>query len=277
MSDQYDSLRGVGLTVGTPMFGGQCYSEYAMSLAGLSGLCGNYHIRFKLRVLTNHSFIPLARNLIANDFLKSDTEHLLFWDADVGIDPKNILTLMQIQKSNPKIDIIGAVYPLKKIDWHNAQKAVLAGTHVDELDSFACRFPGGGYDFDRQGSEMIVKVDKLATGMMMISKSALERWAKFYPDETYGFDGTITDGLYKKGLVKEEIIDLMKTDKRTAFFQGGIDKETGQFLPEDFLFCKTATEAGLNIFVCPWMELTHTGINIFRGSVLNNYQNNLPI
>lgn len=277
MSDQYESLRDVGLTVGTPMYGGQCFGEYTLSLTGLATICGRNGIKLSASYLYNESFISRARNFIANDFLEYECEHLLFWDADVGIDPKNILTLMQIQRSNPKIDIIGAAYPLKNVNWHNVQKAVLAGVPVAELEYHASRFPCSKPDFDAAGSELIVKVDKLATGMMMISRSALKRYAQFYPEDTYTFDGTLTKCLFRKNLSDDEIIEAMSTSKRTAFFKGGLDKETGEFLGEDYLFCKMASEAGLNIFLCPWMQLSHTGNNVFRGSVLNNWNNNLAI
>lgn len=246
----FDALAGRGLFVATPMYGGQAYAGYTRAIAKVAQLSGAHCLKFDYTSVVNQSLVPLARNSLCNEFLKSDCEHLLFWDADVEINPLNVFELMQLQAQDERFDVIGAVYPVKKVRWDVVAKAVNAGVSEDRLHLFQAAFPFNTVDEGIDASELMkpLEVKSLTTGMMMIRRSALKRFAEAYPRARY-------KDRHKDG---PEII---------AFFQGGLDEETGAFLPEDFHFCKMVRDIGLNIWACPWMATSHTGTHEFIGSI----------
>ena len=207
----FEALKDRGLYIATPMYGGQCFSGYAFALAKLSELCGAGGIKLHIDFPYNSSLIPLARNLLANRFLETDCEHLLFWDADVEIAPANIFKLMAHQADNPAYDIIGAAYPVKRIRWDVVEKAVHAGFKGPELQDYAAGFPvlpiaNATYD-DGLNLNAPMEVESITTGMMMIRRSVLERFANEYPDLRYWDTG-------------------MSSNIQVSFFDCGVDAES---------------------------------------------------
>ena len=58
--------------------------------------------------------------------------------------------------------------------------------------------------------------------------------------------------------------------KITAFFDCVItDDEHNRYLSEDYMFCQYAQKIGIDIWLCPWMRLTHTGTYTFGGSLVD--------
>ncbi len=50
------------------------------------------------------------------------------------------------------------------------------------------------------------------------------------------------------------------------FFESGRDGE-GYYQPEDYAFCKRWIKLGGDVWVCPWMTLTHRGTMNFTGNI----------
>jgi hypothetical protein len=49
----------------------------------------------RLPLLLGHEpLIPRARSFLADEFLRSDASHLFFIDADIGFDPKAVITML---------------------------------------------------------------------------------------------------------------------------------------------------------------------------------------
>jgi hypothetical protein len=94
------------------------------------------------------------------------------------------------------------------------------------------------------------------TGFMMVQRSAFERYAKAYPEFSYkpdhirtkNFDGT------------REIM---------AYFDCVICPDTKRYLSEDYMFCQWARKAGIKVWMCPWMKLSHMGSYMFGGSLVD--------
>ena len=95
---------------------------------------------------------------------------------------------------------------------------------------------------------------ELGTGFMMISKKALEKFAKSYPEYSY-----------KPDHVRTEAFDGSR--EIMMFFQAEIDPKTKRYLSEDYWFCQKSHEIGLKTWLCPWMKLQHVGSYIFGGSL----------
>ena len=91
---------------------------------------------------------------------------------------------------------------------------------------------------------------------MMIRRSALEKYAAFYPQY-----------MYKPDHVRTEHFD--GTREIMAYFDCVIDPKTKRYLSEDYFFCQNMREAGGKVFLCPWMKLKHVGSYVFGGSLID--------
>jgi len=94
MQIDLEALRKQKLFVATPMYGGMCSGPYCRSVSDLRGLCAEAGIPMQTYFLYNESLITRARNMCCDEFLRSDCTHLMFWDADIGAEPKDVLAMM---------------------------------------------------------------------------------------------------------------------------------------------------------------------------------------
>jgi hypothetical protein len=254
-----EELRKNKLFVATPMYGGQCAGMFAKSTADLSGLCTSYGIPLQFYYLFNESLITRARNYCVDEFMRSEAEHLLFIDSDIGFNPQDVIALMALQAQEPdKYEIIGGPYPKKCISWEKIKLAVdkgIADEDPNVLDKFV-----GDYVFNpKNGSGSIpisepVEVLEIGTGFMMITKAALKKFMAKYPEY-----------MYKPDHVRTEHFD--GTREIMMFFQAEVDPASKRYLSEDYWFCQKAQQAEIRTWFCPWMKLQHVGSYIFGGSL----------
>lgn len=254
-----EDLQPYSIFLATPMYGGQCTGSYAKSVIDLSMLCAVNGIRMKHYFLFNESLIQRARNYCVDEFMRSDCTHMLFIDADISFNPRDALTLLGLQINDPEqFDILSAPYPKKTIAWEKVKVAVDHGRanespfHLDQyIGDFAFN------PIDKTGSVPLnqpVQVGEAATGFMLIPKYVLEKYADAYPELKYKPDHARTahfDG----------------SNEITAFFDCGIDPDTKRYLSEDYWFSQKARKAGLSVWMCPWMNLNHTGTYVFKGNL----------
>ena len=254
-----EELRKNKLFVATPMYGGQCAGLFAKSTADLSALCTSYGIPLQFYYLFNESLITRARNYCVDEFMRSEAEHLLFIDSDIGFNPQDVIALMALQAQEPeKYEIIGGPYPKKCISWEKIKLAVdkgIADEDANILDKFV-----GDYVFNpKNGSGAIpisepVEVLEIGTGFMMITKAALKKFMAKYPEY-----------MYKPDHVRTEHFD--GTREIMMFFQAEVDPASKRYLSEDYWFCQKAQAADIRTWFCPWMKLQHVGSYIFGGSL----------
>lgn len=254
-----DLIRNYSLMIGTPMYGGQCTGLFTKSTNELSTLCAQNGIKLKFYYLFNESLVQRARNYITDAFMRSDCTHLMFIDADIGFDARDVLTLLGLQASDPKrCDIITGPYPKKTIAWEKVAAAYQQGAALDNpfnLSKFTSDYVfnpiRGTKSFDMNKP---VEVAEAGTGFMLIPRTALDRYKTTYPEQSYRPDHLRTanfDG-------SSEIV---------AYFDCVIDPETKRYLSEDYYFCKQARKAGLSLWMCPWMKLDHVGSYVFKGDL----------
>jgi hypothetical protein len=254
-----ETLRKRKLFVAVPMYGGQCAGMYAKSSNDLSALCARYDIPLQFYYLFNESLITRARNYCCDEFMRSDAQHLMFIDSDIGFNPNDVLALMALQaQDEEKYDIIGGPYPKKCISWEKIKHAVDKGV-ADEDPNVLEKFVGD-YVFNPKGGQSEiplnepVEVLEIGTGFMMITKKAMQKFADSYPQYSYKPDHVRTtnfDG-------SREIM---------MYFQAEVDPKSKRYLSEDYWFCQKAHEVGLRTWFCPWMALQHVGTYIFGGSL----------
>jgi hypothetical protein len=254
-----EDLRKRKLFLATPMYGGQCAGMFTKSIADLSALCTNYGIPLQLYFLFNESLITRARNYCVDEFMRSEAEHLMFIDSDIGFNPHDVIALMALQAQEPeKYNIIGGPYPKKCISWEKIKLAVdkgLADEDPGNLDKYV-----GDYVFNpKQNTGSIAigepcEVLEIGTGFMMITKDACKKFVESYPQYSYRPDHVRTEAF-------DGSREIMQ------FFQAEIDPKSKRYLSEDYWFCQKVQEIGLSTWFCPWMKLQHVGSYIFGGSL----------
>lgn len=234
------------LFIATPMYGGQCSSIYAKGVSDLAIVSTHYGLRMATAFLGNESLIPRARNVLADFFLKSPCEHLMFIDADIGFRAQDVLELLILQIQHPEYDIIGAPYKVKSIfeDRYAFQMTTVQADKASIENAASV-----------QGITEPIEVSGIGTGFMLIRKSVFLKFQEAFPDYKYIIDTIVEgDGGGKKTLGQE----------MRMFFHAEIDPVTHRYLSEDYWFSRRCQEIGIRTWLCPWMPLRHAGTHFFE-------------
>lgn len=256
-----NELKKFKLFIGTPMYGGMCSGLFARSTADLSALCTHYGLQLQLYYLFNESLITRARNYICDEFMRSDATHLMFIDADIGFDARDVLALMVLSIQNSDYDIIGGAYPKKCIAWEKVMQAAnrgLGDNNPQDLEKYI-----GDFVFNPKAGTTQIKVNEPAevmevgTGFMMIRRNTMQ---KFH-------DTFFEKYKYRPDHVRTEHFDGSR--HILQFFQAEIDPKSERYLSEDYWFTQKCHEIQLRTWLCPWMKLQHMGSFVFGGSLLD--------
>jgi hypothetical protein len=237
------------IMVATPCYGGNVTSLYTLSLLELQRACAERKIGLSFRLIAGDSLITRARNLAVQQFLEHrDATHLLFIDADIGFSVDQALALLAADK-----DVCGAIYPLKRLDWGWIRAQAKAG--IDNLAATTLNYVldlAEGETLPPQGDFFRVKY--IGTGFMLIRRAVFARMAESFPETEFR---KIHIGLN---------IDAAAA-KAHAFFDCVIDSETGEYLSEDYTFCKRWRQIGGEIWAYANSRLTHIGNMAFEGDL----------
>ena len=260
ISVSIEELRKRKIFIATPMYGGMCTGQYCKSSADLAILASKYGMDVRFFYLYNESLITRARNYLVDEFLRSDCTHLMFIDADIGFDPDDVIALSVIAETGSDKEVVCGPYPKKCISWEKIKKAVdrgFADKDPQQLERYV-----GDYVFNpTDGQESIalnepVEVLEGGTGFMIIQRGVFEKYRKAYPHLSY-----------KPDHVRTEHFDGSR--EIHAYFDCVIDPKTKRYLSEDFMFCQYARDAGMKVWLCPWMKLEHQGTYVFGGSLID--------
>lgn len=253
-----EELRKRKLFVATPMYGGMCYGGYTQSMINLAIACVRYGVEMRVYNIFNESLITRARAYCAQAFLDSDCTHLLFIDSDITFDPDSVLTLLALQSDESPYDVIAGPYPKKCISWEKIKQAVDKGA-ADENPNNLEKFVGD-YVFNLAGGQTKmhlnepVEVMETGTGFMMIRRKTFEDFRAAYPELLFKPDHVRTEGF-------DGSREVM------MFFDTVIDPESKRYLSEDYMFCQYVRRMGGKVWLCPWIQLKHTGTYIYGGSL----------
>jgi hypothetical protein len=243
----------MNITIATPMYGGISKSVYVACLNELMSKLGEAGHTVRHVSITNESLITRARNTLAHMFLKSDSDALLFIDADHGWVSDDIVKMVNSGK-----DLIGAIYPMKSINWDNVHAAAISGRPANELalysGNFAINFLPENQEF--KGDEAF-KVRDIGTGMMFIRRIVFE---------------TITP-LCKKYKNNSPSADIAMGEEMIEFFPTIItDEPESILLSEDYAFCHLWRQTGHSVYAAPWVRITHAGEYNFGGFFLKTLE-----
>lgn len=241
------------LFIAMPMYGGMCCGMTTKSMLDLQALMINYGVEVKFSFLFNESLIQRARNYLTDEFYhRSDCTHLMFIDADIAFNPQDILAMLALDK-----EIVGGPYPKKSIEWGQLHKAIKKNPNlpVEEYSKLAGSMvfnPAGGTQ--KFSITEPLSVLETGTGFLMISREALKKFEEAYPEQSY-----------KPDHVGQANFDGSR--EITAFFDCHIDETTKRYLSEDYYFCQQCRKIGIEVWLCPWMNLSHIGSYIFQGNL----------
>jgi hypothetical protein len=290
-----ERLRGRRIFVGTPMYDGKCHSEFAFSIAQLTALCTQLGIELRFHFACHDALLAKARNGTVDEFLKSTADHLIFIDSDIGFDARDVVHLLALQALDDGqrgFDVLAAPYPLKQLSWARVLLAAKAGLADEDPDALA-RYSSGVAISLASGNEFAVaspvEVTHAGSGFMMISRRTFERFRDHHPGRSYDVDRIgIPTGLppafyayfeteidnKHANLANEIRAFLAKRPKaKPADILAFLDSDatmasySGNYFSEDFVFCRKVREAGMKVWLCPWMKLSHTGSHRFTSTL----------
>lgn len=258
LSIPIEELKKRKLFIATPCYGGQCSGMFARSLADLSSLCTHYGIPLQMYFLFNESLITRARNYCCDEFMRSESTHLMFIDSDIGFNAQDVIALLAMSSDDSPYDVIGGPYPKKCIAWEKIKKAVdkgFADKNPNDLGKFV-----GDFVFNPKATTTSIPINQpaevleIGTGFMMIRKSTLQKYKTYFPQQSYKPDHVRTD-------------HFDGTREIHAYFDCIIDPDSKRYLSEDYKFCYDVAKMGGKIWLCPWMKLDHVGTYVFSGSL----------
>jgi mRNA-degrading endonuclease YafQ of YafQ-DinJ toxin-antitoxin module len=123
------------------------------------------------------------------------------------------------------------------------------------------------------------KANKSGTKKVLVQKRAHEQFARGF--EQYLREGTAPSpelaSVFAKFKEAYPLLAYKPDHNRTVHFDGSreihayfdtvICPKTKRYLSEDYMFCQWVRNIGIDIWLCPWMKLKHTGTYIFGGSM----------
>src|SRR3954454_15195509 len=245
----------IHLVVATPCFGGQVSSIYASSIFNLQrAVRSKSNLDLKIHMRDGDALITRARANLVTLFLDDpDATHLLFVDADIGFTPDQVFRLIE-----SGADVVAGVYPIKRVNWDKARKAVESNRRNVAGASL-------GYVLELEDPDRVVtvggftRVRYAGTGFLMIRRNVLERMCahpeyaplKFYREHSHD--------------------SLTGSPNRFALFECMIDPRTGTYLSEEFAFCKRWTDIGGEIWADLGSRLDHVGPSVFHGDIASQF------
>jgi hypothetical protein len=243
------SLKDKKLYIATPMYGGNCSALYALSMVEFANICGTYGLKIHWQFSYNDALITRARNDIVDNFLKSDSDYLIFIDGDIQFNPYDLLCLADFATNSKNMQIVTGAYPKKIINWERIQKLYKTNKvkNAKEIENYI-----GNYVFNTKSNKKFFPLDKpfkvqeAGTGFMLIKREVFEKFKEKYPEQTYREYGT--------------------NELKTSYFDCKIDSKDKRYLSEDYMFCQYAAKIGIDTWLVPWINLNHMGSYLFKGS-----------
>jgi hypothetical protein len=171
--------------IATPCFGGQVTQGYMQSIISLMQNIGTQHLglaptHLTLAMLGNDALITRCRNTLVSSFLNdTNATHLLFIDADISFEPEQVTRLIAADK-----DVVGAMYPIKALDWELAALRLSHSLETDEEAAF--NYVGTPLVGDQaKWDGHFVTATYAGTGMLLIRRHVIEAMIGAYPHLQY--------------------------------------------------------------------------------------------
>ena len=247
----------------TPCYGSVCFVNFVACLLQTIPLFNSFGIPIRVEFCRNDSLVSRARNnLIAKAMFDESATHFMFIDADITWNPVDLLRLLIANKP-----LVGGVYPIKNYNfgnlagdntvngWLEHKRKTDFNNVVSDADYIQNRMLRYNINYISNVLEVknnLTQVKHLATGFMLIQRQVIEKMSKAFPSTKYTDDVGFLHGDENKYAY--------------ALFDCGV--EEGHYFSEDWLFCSRWTKMGGQIWIDVTINLTHTGIEDYKGSFL---------
>ncbi len=248
------------ILIATPCYNGLCHAGYTISLLKtFAYFQAAKNIKFAHKFILYESLVPRARNhFLAYAMSDPEITHILFIDSDMKWEPTDIAKLLAADKP-----IIGAPFPKKRYHWDKLRsEAVREIVLNDKLtpEEFRTKIKANLVEYainfgpSREMKGGLIEVEHLGTAFMLISRFAITQMTEAYPE------------LKVQNVSKEMPEEARK--HMYCLFELGVDKQ-GEYLSEDYSFCKRFTNLGGKVYADLSINLIHQGQEDFEGNFLS--------
>ena len=236
-----------------PCYGGNLNLYFVKSMLTLQEACRERGIGLHIDLMGGDALITRARSRLAAQFLAfTQATHILFIDADIGFAPENVFRLLEADK-----EVIAAVCPLKQINWEKTRAAVkkdIADLQAVSIGYVVRFLPNATNEVKVENG--FAQVAYGGTGFLMIKRAAMQRICDAHP-ELRARMGDMADTMAPEAVM---VFDTM------------VEPETGQYLSEDYAFCRRWRDLGGEIWADFEARLTHVGHAAYTGSLMQALQ-----
>lgn len=207
--------------IATPAHNGLVNIPYTLSFATTLALLHQHNILLTPLIVRSGSLLVAERNRIIQAFWESECTHLLCIDADLGWPAEAVLAMLNEDK-----EFIGGCYPARNPN--NQDISFLFRPDLTEDNHF-------------KQDKHLIKMFYIPAGFMMLSRSAIQKMRNKHENLHYIPKANIENN----------------PPEGYCFFNTEVYE--GEFWGEDFVFCRRAQEAGIDIWVDPLIQFDHAG------------------
>lgn len=207
------------LMIATPAYSGKVDIPYALSFANTFLACAMNGIEVQPLITASGSLLVAERNRIIQAFWESDCTHILCIDSDLGWPPQAVLAMLDADK-----DFVAGVYPAR------GDKNTFLFRPVTEE-------PSGRIVNEKH----LLKMNYIPAGFMLLNRECIRKMRNHFPELYY------------------EPKNKYVGNPLPGFCLFDTEVHEGEFWGEDFVFCRRAREAGVDIWVDPLIQFDHAG------------------
>lgn len=225
--------------IATPAFGGNVAIPYMLSFLQTCSILAEQKIDVQPLVVASSSLLVAERNRIIQAFWDSDCTHLLCIDADLGWAAQAVPAMLATEK-----DFVAGVYPARS----KTHEFIFRPIKNEQ-----------GFIIQDETHKHLLKMEYIPAGFMLISRNAIEKMRNHHPN------------LYYEPKDKRN-----NPEPGYCFFNTEVYE--GEFWGEDFVFCRKAMEAGVDIWVDPLIQFDHAGtIGMLAETLHKDFENKIKI
>jgi hypothetical protein len=229
------------------MYGGMCTYLYTKGILDTLDILTINNTKMYYDFVVNESLITRGRNKLVFNFLNSDSDYLIFIDADIKFSGSDVLKLISADK-----DILCGLYPTKVIDWESINTAAKDG--CSNLENYASSYVINTIDGNNKKLQQqdVIEIRHGGTGFMCIHRSVFEKLSPLVEE-------------YRESTLKNKNNEYDSPVIKN-FFSLSIDKG-GLYLSEDYHFCELWKSINGKIFADLSIKLGHVGTHVFQGNL----------
>lgn len=208
--------------IATPAFDGKVHVQFALSLAELYVTLVQNNVGISSRINTSGSLLVAERNKLLEEFIRDEhATHILFIDSDLGFPAQAVLAMLDSEK-----DFVAGVYPARNSDSDDNQY-LYRPKLIDDSNLIV-------------SDKHLLGAEYIPTGFTMLSREAVLKMRDKFPELYFQPKAEARKNEHAYCLFDTEVWD-------------------GEFWGEDYVFCRRARQAGIDIWVDPLIEFDHAG------------------